>query len=115
MIIENKPNPITENEKNAVFFVHFLSIFVGFLSPLLFWLLKKDESTFIRRHSRNALNFQISMFIYMTIATVLVVFLVGLLILPILSLLNFVFCLVGAIKGYKGEAYKYPMAIAFIK
>ena len=49
---------------------------VGFghiLVPLVVWLVKKDESEFVRRNALESLNFQISMTIWVAISSALTV------------------------------------------
>ncbi len=36
--------------------------------PLIFWTMNKDKSEFIDRHGKQAINFQLSIFLYMIIA-----------------------------------------------
>jgi len=36
----------------------------GFIGPLIVWLVKKDEMPFAAANAKEALNFQISLFIY---------------------------------------------------
>lgn len=60
---------ITENQKNIGAFIHastFLKYFfpfANFFAPLLLWTLHK-EKRFLDHHGREALNFQLSVFIY---------------------------------------------------
>ena len=92
---------------------HVLGLFVGFLGPLIVYLVTKEEPA--RTHARNALNWQISLIIYMIISVILIIILVGLLLIGILALLNIIFSIVAAVKASNGEIWKYPLAIEFLK
>ena len=50
----------TADEKNIALLAHILTIFVGFIAPLVIYLVKKDESEFVRENAVESLNFQIS-------------------------------------------------------
>lgn len=81
----------------------------------MIWLLKKDESVFLAEHAKEALNFQISLCIYFTVAILLCFVLIGLLLVPVL----FVFALVvvmmmAGFKANGGQAYRYPLCIRFL-
>jgi|SRR5690606_15150689 len=58
------------NQKNIATFIH-LSTFSrfffplgNFLGPLLLWVINKDKSEFVDSHGKQALNFQLSVFLY---------------------------------------------------
>ena len=82
--------------------------------PLVLWLVKKDESEIIDTQGVEAINFQISMFIYYIIAGILCFLLVGFLLLPILFIISIVLPLVAGSKTSKGDLYRYPFTIRFL-
>lgn len=111
----------SSNEKQWVLLSH-LSGFAGFifplgniLGPLLIWLLKKDQSLAVEEHSREALNFQISISIYFLIASVLIVAVVGIVLLPILIIVHIFLMIKAALAADRGRFYVYPVTIRFIK
>jgi uncharacterized Tic20 family protein len=53
--------------------------------------------------------------IYYGISWVLVLVLIGLFLPWLIVILNTVFCIVAAVKASKGEYYRYPITIEFIK
>jgi len=87
-----EPTSPTKDECNMAMLAHLLGIFTGFLGALVVWLMKKDSSAFVGEESKEALNFQITMLI-----------------------MNFIFCILGAISASKGKPYKYPFAIRLLK
>jgi uncharacterized Tic20 family protein len=98
-----------------------LSTFAGYLipfgnivGPLVVWLMKKDELPFVDEHAKEALNFQISMTIWIAIAVASIFCFVGIAITPILVVLDIVFTIIAAIKANSGERYRYPMTIRFV-
>ena len=49
----------------------------GAVAALVVWMLVRDRSAFAAEHAREALNFNLSMFIYAALLTVLVIFTLG--------------------------------------
>ena len=93
----------------------------GAIAALIVWMLVRDKSAFATEHAKEAVNFNLSMFIYAAIAVLLVIFTLGIGIivaLPmwgILALLWIVCTLVAAFKAYDGQPYRYPVTIRLFK
>lgn len=99
-----------------------LSGFAGFIfplgniiGPLLIWLLKREQSPLLEEHAREALNFQISISIYAIIASILLVAVIGFVLLPILIVVQIALMIKAALAADRGEFYRYPITIRFIK
>ena len=88
---------------------HASALVAAFFGPLLFLLLADDDDELVRENATNALNFQIVLFIATVIAAVLVFAFVGILLLPILGVIDIVFVLIGTVKASNGEIYAYPL------
>lgn len=102
-------------------FAH-LSAVAGFVfplgnifGPLLIWLLKRNESSFVDANGKNSLNFQISMTIYMVAAGFMSIFIIGIPVLIGLGILNIILVIKASIEANNGKAYQYPLSIVFIK
>jgi len=104
---------VTKNDETYATIMHLGGFFVSFIVPLIMWLLKKDESQFIDFHGRQALNLQLSMLIYGIVSFILLFVLIGIILLPIVFILDVIFSIVAAIKAYNGEYYRIPVAIQF--
>jgi uncharacterized protein len=99
-----------------------LSLVVGFpfVGPLVVYLARKDDP-FVRRHAAEALNFNLSVMIYAIVlgitTFVLIFFVIGLALIPVLILLALMWviliCLAAA-KAGQGEEYRYPLTIRFV-
>ena len=127
MDIESQKNEITndaeltQDEKNFGMLCH-LSALSGFIvpmaslvAPLIIWLLKREESAFVDRQGKEAVNFQISFLIYAMVCCLLMFVLVGFVLLPILAIFGLIVIILGAMAASKGEDYRYPFSIRFIK
>lgn len=105
---------VNTEDKTMSLLAHLLGIVIGFLGPLILFLVKKD-SKFVYQNARNALNFQLTLLIGWVAAFVLTFVLIGMLLYPVLFIVNIVFSVIGAIQANEGKVYKYPVAIEFIK
>ncbi len=85
------------------------------LLPFLIWFFKKDESDYIDRHAKEALNFQLSITVLLVAAGILIFLAVGIFILPVLVMVDIVFSVIAAIKANRGEFYQYPLNFNWIK
>jgi uncharacterized protein len=99
-----------------------IGAFLGFflplghiLVPLIIFFVKKDASEFILNHSKESLNFQISITIYFIIAGILTIVLIGFLFLLALLAIEIIFVILASMKANNGEMYKYPLSIRFVK
>jgi uncharacterized Tic20 family protein len=104
-----------KDDCNIAMLAHLLGIFTGFLGALIIWLLKKDDSTYINAQAKEALNFQITIVIGFVIAWVLAWILIGIALIPVLYIVNIVFCILGAMAASKGQDYRYPFAIRLVQ
>ena len=85
------------------------------IGPLIIWLLKKDEFRVVDTCGKEALNFQISMTIYMALAAIFIRTMIGGILLIGLMAVDLVLMIRAAIKTNNGEDFQYPLTIHFIK
>ena len=85
------------------------------LGPLIVWLIKKDQYSFVDSQGKESLNFQISMTIYGVIAGFLTIILIGWALLAILVVVNIILVIIASIRANSGRPYRYPITIRFIK
>jgi len=101
----------------------------GLIIPLVLWSSKKLEIKDMDIHGKNVINFQISLLIYIIVfflllfvSFILALVLIGFIFMFLLSivgialfLLTIVPPILGGLAASRGEIYKYPMSIKFIK
>ena len=106
-----------QEDRTVALLTHLSGIIAGFIVPLIMWLINKDkpEKSWLTDSSVEALNFQITIAIAYVICIVLSVIIIGGLLLPIVWLVNLIFCILGGVAANKGEAYRYPFALRLIK
>ncbi len=93
----------------------FVIPFGNIIGPLIIWLVKRDEMSFVNDQAKEALNFNISMTIYGLISAVLILVIVGFLMLAVLGVAWLVFAIVAAVKANEGIAYRYPLTLRLVK
>ena len=85
------------------------------VGPLIIWQIKKDEFGFVGDQGKEAVNFQITILIYLIVSGLLTFLCIGFVLLPAVGIFDFVFMLIAAVKANDGEHYRYPLTIRFIK
>jgi uncharacterized protein len=87
---------------------------VGFLGPLLVYLIKGPQSARVKAAAAESLNFEIT-FIIAMIASLLAMFIiVGFVTIAVFPVLWLVLRIVAAVAASKGEDYRYPFAIRLV-
>lgn len=95
---------------------HIGPIILGFIAPLVIWLVYKDRGRFVEEQAKEALNFQITLTIAGIAVAIISVITLGLgSILYLAFIAALVFMIMAAVATNKGEAYRYPVNIRFIK
>ncbi len=87
----------------------------NFLGPLVIWMIKKDEMSFVDDQGKESLNFQLTMLIAFIVSGILVFVLIGIPMLCVLVIFQIVVVIMAAIKANDGVKYRYPYTIRFIK
>ena len=85
------------------------------IGPLVIWLIKREECPFVDACGKEALNFQISMTIYLFVSILLALVVIGFVLLPVIIITNLVLTVIASIRASEGTHYRYPLTIRFIK
>ena len=127
MSTPNAGPPLSASEERTWAMVAHIGVLVaawfamGFLCPLIIWLVFRYRSDFVRRHAVESLNFQISLLIYTAIAVVLVLITFGLGVLIIVPLIVIgavaavVVIVLATIAASSGQEYRYPLTIRLVR
>jgi uncharacterized Tic20 family protein len=121
----------TDRTWDVVCHLSALVMFVGvpfgnIIGPLIIWLIKRGDSPSVDEHGKEALNFQISVTLYLIIAAAvtagLMLILIGFLLLPLLivaaiavPVIDLIFIIIAAVKASNGESYRYPLTLRLIR
>jgi uncharacterized Tic20 family protein len=109
------PQPSDSSDKLLAILCHLSFLFgLGFILPLVVYLVKRNESVFVRSHASEVLNFHLSIMIYAICAFILIFVLIGIPLLILIGLFAFVCAIIGAVKASNNEFYFYPLTVRFI-
>lgn len=92
-----------------------------FLGPVIVWTIKKEQFPELTVHFKEAINFQISLFIYLLLCVLLslVTFGVALILtvpaLLALMILEVLFPIIAGIQANDGKTFHYPLSIQIVK
>lgn len=106
---------VTQDEKTLGIVMHVLCL-VGFpiLGPLIVWLVKKDQSSYLDRQGRELLNFQLSYLLYGFLSFLLCFFLIGIPLLIGVGIATVVLTIIGIVNASEGKIYRFPLTIRLL-
>ena len=103
-----------DDEKLWAVGAHLGPLLLGFIAPLIVWLVFRERSAFLDRTAKEALNMQLSYLIYFLVAGFSIILLIGLVLLPAVGIAWLVLMIVATVKAANFEDYRYPAIIRFI-
>ena len=116
MLPQAPPPPPAQNSGDDHLWIVFshisLLLGVGILIPLIVYLIKKDESEQIAHHSREALNFHLSIIIYSTVCAITCI---GIPLIFVITIGGIVLSIIAAIKSSEPVPYRYPLTLRLVK
>lgn len=102
------------DETTFAVLVHVLSLFTGVFGPLIVWLVIRDQSQFVDAHGREAINFQVTLYLGAFVAFLLIFLLVGFLLLTALVVLHFLLPLFAALTAAGHRPFHYPFTVRLL-
>ena len=87
---------------------------LSFLGPLIMYIVFRGRGAFIRQHSAEALNFQLTMWIGLIISFPLMLVLIGFVTSGAILVAMLVCHILGAVAASEGRDYRYPFTIRFV-
>ena len=107
-------NPGPSSDRTFAILAHIGGLFTSWVGPLIIYLIKKsDESaSFSTANAKEALNFQITLFIVLML---LMFSFVGIFLIFIPLIFNLIVCIMAAVKASNGVSFKYPLTLRLIK
>lgn len=113
-------NP-SKDECNMGMLAHLIALvgilipFGSILGPLVIWLVKRDQSTFVDAHGKEAINFNITVAIAGFVSALLMAVLIGF-VMILVVLVFWLVCLIKAsMAASRGEMYSYPFTLRLLK
>jgi uncharacterized Tic20 family protein len=115
--------PPSQDDRNLALLAHLSGCIgiiagglLGFVGPLVIYLMKKDSSSYVATQAKEALNFQITLFL-LAIACIAVAFISCGVAFPIVFLpmvLQVVFGIIAALAVRDGSDYRYPFNLRLV-
>ena len=105
----------SQDDKTLALLSHLGALLVSAIVPLIIFLIKKDDSPFVREHTRQSLNLQIMLLIAGFVSGLLMFVLIGFILLPLVVITGWVFQIIAAVKAYNGQMYRIPFVIDIIR
>lgn len=87
--------------------VHASAFFAPFLVPFIVFLISGDQE--VKKLSIQALLFQVAMSVLITISFFLIVFIIGIPMIVVFSLMTVIVPIMGIIKALNGDKFDYPI------
>jgi hypothetical protein len=119
---DDSVQPASDEERTMGMLCHLLALagFIGIpfgniLGPLIIWMIKREEMPFVDDQGKESLNFQITLPIAALVSAALTCVFIGFVLLPVVAIAGLVFVIIAGIRANKGELYRYPVNIRFIK
>jgi hypothetical protein len=94
---------------------HLGGIVLGFIAPLVVWLMYKDRDEFVKDQAQEALNFQITLAIAYAVSTVLTFVLIGIFTFAIAWIGGIILMIIAGMAANRGERYRYPLTLRLVK
>lgn len=112
---------VSQDDRNLGMLCHLIALvgllipFGNILGPLVIWLVKKDQSSFVDTEGKEALNFNITVAIAGFVSFLLMAVAIGFVLVVIVAIFWIVMAIVAASKASSGEHYRYPLTIRLVQ
>ena len=104
------------NDKIWSMLSHLSALFgLGILLPLVVYLAMRNESEYVAANAKEALNFHISVYLYVLCCIPLAFILIGVPLIVIIGLCSLILAIVAAVKASDGQCYHYPLTLRLVK
>jgi uncharacterized Tic20 family protein len=107
--------PENNDARTMAMLCHLLAIFTLFIAPLIIWLIKKDQSRFVDQQGKEVINFTLTLLIGFVVGVATSCLGIGVVIIIAVKVVNIVFGIISTLAVNKGQPYRYPICIRFIK
>ena len=87
---------------------------LGLVAPVLVLLAKGSDSAYVRRHAVESLNFQINALVYTVVLVLLSFAVIGVPLLVAYGIFYAACVLVGTVRAFDGQDFRYPLTIRLV-
>ncbi|HWX22296.1 MAG TPA: DUF4870 domain-containing protein [Candidatus Binatia bacterium] len=104
------------NDKIWSMLSHLSMLFgVGLVLPLVVYLAMRHESEYVAVNAKEALNFHISVYLYILCCIPLAFILIGIPMLFVIGIGSLVLAIIAAVRASDGGCYHYPLTLRLVK
>jgi uncharacterized Tic20 family protein len=109
--MQNEPQPVNQDERTQALLSWILQIFLGIVSPLIFYLIAGDTKPFVKANAAHGLAFQIVMLVLWIIVGILSVVTcgIGMVLYIVPGLAGLIVPIIAGIKANEGAVYEVPV------
>lgn len=93
----------------------FLTPIGAVLGPLVVWIIKGDQSAFVGKNAKEALNFNITVLLSYVVCAILWLAFVGIFLAAALFVYWLVMTIIAGIKASEGVYFRYPISMRLVK
>ena len=105
----------TGNDKIWSMLSHLSALFgLGIILPLVVYLAMRHESEYAASNAKEALNFHISVYLYLLCCIPLAFILIGIPLMIIIGFGSLILAIIAAVKASHGECYRYPLTLRLV-
>ena len=104
------------NDKIWSMLSHLSALFgVGIILPLVVYLAMRQESEYLAQNAKEALNFHISVLIYIICCIPLTFIIIGIPMIALIGIGALVLSIVATVKASDGGCYRYPLTLRLVQ
>ncbi|GAA4544238.1 DUF4870 domain-containing protein [Pseudonocardia xishanensis] len=108
-----------DDERNWAMASHVLSFVsawfaLGLFAPLIVLLVKGGDSSYVRAHAVESLNFQINALVYTVVFGLLIFLGIGLVLLPLYGVFYAACVILGTMRASQGVDFRYPLTLRLV-
>jgi len=101
--------------QNFAALVHIAGIFTFFVGPLVVYLARPERDDVLALNAKEALNFQLTLALAWVFTIISILLFFGLLLFPFLAFASVALPVWAAVVTARGEAFRYPFIIRWIR
>jgi Uncharacterized protein conserved in bacteria len=96
-------------------FAGYLVPLTNIIAPVALWMIWRERDPYVDAQGREAINFQLTILIYLFASLLLTVLLVGFFLVIMLFIFHIAFMTAAAVHASRGEHFRYPMILRLIR
>lgn len=111
----------TKHERNVAVWLNVLAamslmpVFLPLIIGIIVWQTNKDGSEFIDDHGKETVNFHISLYIYIIVLSMLSILVLPAFAIVVVYFVGVIAAIRGAVAAGRGEVFRYPICLRFIR